>query len=240
MHAINQPDLDCHVEHSAVEGADVLEMGQGHDAVVFLHGLFASPYHWHPIMLELADHYRVIAPQLPVDRRPDRRRNGIRTIEDLTRLLEGLIETLNLRRFVLCGNSLGGLVAIDYCLRHPDRAAGLILAGSAGLYERGITSQVRLRPTRDFVRATASDIIHDKSLITDQLIDEWHEAVQDREYVRFLFRISRATRDRSVEEELGSLRLPTLIVWGRNDEITPPAVATEFQSRIENCAAGIH
>ena len=65
-------------------------------------------------------------------------------------------------------------------------------------------------------RATASDIIHDKSLITEQLVDEWHEAVQDREYVRFLLRVSRATRDRSVEEELGSLRLPTLIIWGRS------------------------
>ena len=42
-----------------------------------------------------------------------------RSIEDLTRLLEGLIETRNLRRFALCGNSLGGLVAIDYCSGIP-------------------------------------------------------------------------------------------------------------------------
>jgi pimeloyl-ACP methyl ester carboxylesterase len=234
MHALNHPSSTYQMDGATTHGADVLAMGRGYRAVVFLHGLFATPDHWCPIMSGLSDEYRVLAPRLPVDPQPDRRRKGVRTIEELTEHIERQIESFGLRQFVLCGNSLGGLVAIDYCLRNPGRAAGLVLAGSAGLYERGITNQARPRPTRSFVRATANDIIYDKSLITDQLVDEWYEAVKNRDYVRFLLRISRATRDRNVEEELGLLKLPTLIVWGRNDEITPPAVAEEFQGRISD------
>jgi pimeloyl-ACP methyl ester carboxylesterase len=234
MHTFNQASSNYHAKGAMMLGASVLELGQGSDAVVFLHGLFATPEHWRPIMLELASQYRVLAPQLPVDPQPGRRRNGIHKIEELTEYIERLVGSLGLRQFVLCGNSLGGLVAIDYCVRNPGRAAGLVLAGSAGLYERGITNQARPRPTRSFVRATANDIIYDKSLITEQLVDEWYEAVRNRDYVRFLLRVSRATRDRNVEEELCLLKLPTLIVWGRNDEITPPDVAEEFQSRIED------
>ena len=185
-------------------------------------------------MVELASRYRVIAPQLPVDPQPGRRWTGIRSIDDLGDYVEHLIEKLDLGKFVICGNSLGGLVSIEYCLRHPERAAGLVLAGSAGLYERGLTNGARLRPTRALVRTMAADILYDKTLVTEQLVDEWHSAFLDRDYVRFVLRVSRATRDRCVKDELSRLKLPTLMIWGRDDEITPPSVAKEFQSRIDD------
>jgi pimeloyl-ACP methyl ester carboxylesterase len=68
--------------------------------------------------------------------------------------------------------------------------------------------------------------------VTDKLVDQWYQSVTDRDYIRFMLRISRATRDRNVEDELGKLKLPTLIVWGQNDEITPPPIGKEFQSKI--------
>jgi pimeloyl-ACP methyl ester carboxylesterase len=64
------------------------------------------------------------------------------------------------------------------------------------------------------------------------LIDEWFQIIQDRDYARFILRISRATRDRCVEEELGQLKMPTMILWGREDQITPPEVAHQFQEKI--------
>ena len=217
---------------TAFEPAQVLEMGQGEVSIIFLHGLFGTPQHWHPIMTKLADRYRVIAPQLPVDRQPGRRTMGIRDVDDLGQCVDQLIDDFGLEQFVICGNSLGGLLAIDFCLRHPGRASALVLAGSAGLYQRGIASRIRPRPTRAFVRRVAGDILHDERHVTDQLVDEWHQSLLDRDYVRFVLRIARATRDRTVKEELAKLKLPTLIIWGQNDAVTPPSVAKTFQSRI--------
>jgi len=213
----------------------VVDCGGGPNTVVFLHGLFGSPSHWSQVVESLAQDFRLIAPQLPIDRSGNRRSHGARTISDLTDAISGLMDEKQIQEpFVLCGNSLGGLIAMDYALRNSDRVCGLVLAGSAGLYERSLTNGVKPKPTKEFVRSVISDIFYDQAMISDALVDEWYELIQDRDYARFILRISRATRDRNVEEELHQLTTPTLIVWGKEDEITPPNVANQFHQKIPN------
>ncbi len=218
---------------SRIDFDRVVDLGEGPEAVLFLHGLFGTPEHWRCVMESLSDRYRVIAPQLPIDPQPGRRRTGMHKIGDLSARVAELVEKLEIDPLVICGNSLGGLVAIDLCVQQPDFAKGLVLAGSAGLFERSPIRGLRAKPTKEFVRSTVLGILHDQSLVTDELVDHWHHAVADRDYARFLLRVSRATRDRCVEDELGQLKLPTMIIWGRNDEITPPSTGEEFQRRIK-------
>ncbi len=72
-----------------------------------------------------------------------------------------------------------------------------------------------------------------RDLVTDELVDHWYGSISDRDYVRFVLRVSRATRDRTVEDELSNLKLPTMIVWGREDTITPPETGEEFRRLID-------
>jgi len=210
----------------------LVDIGQGPETVLFLHGLFGTPEHWREVMEYLAPRYRVIAPQLPIDPQPGRRSHGIQAISDLSDLVAGLVEQLELDRPVLCGNSLGGLIAIDLCARDPEFDRGLVLAGSAGLFERSPIRGLKSRPSKEFVRSTVRGIVHDESLVTDELVNHWYASVKDRDYVRFVLRVSRAPRDRTVEDELAQLDLPTLIIWGRDDTITPPSTGEEFSRRI--------
>ncbi len=218
---------------SRIDLSQVVDLGEGPDTILFLHGLFGSPDHWLEVMESLADRYRVIAPQLPIDPQPGRRRHGMQKISDLSASVEQLIDELQIDSLVLGGNSLGGLVAIDICVKRPGLASGLVLAGSAGLFERSPIRGLRAKPSRSFVRSTIAGILYDESKVTEPLVDHWHRMLTDRDYVRFLLRVSRATRDRCVEDELSQLQLPTMIIWGRDDEITPPATGEEFQRRIE-------
>ena len=219
-------------EVSGIEESFV-QMGQGTPRVVFLHGLFGSTNHWTGTMESLASHYASLAIQLPLDRKGDRRAHGVRAIGDLTQLVEKSIDYAQVSQpVVLVGNSLGGLLAIDFTLKHPDRVCGLVLAGSAGLQERSLTDGAKPKATREFVRSVISGIFHDQSLVTDELVEEWFETMNDRNYTRFILRISRATRDRNVQKELDQINKPTLIVWGRNDRITPPEVGVQFQESI--------
>lgn len=219
---------------TSIDRNQIIDWGDGPETLVFLHGLFGTPEHWFGVMEELATRYRVVAPQLPIDPHPQRRRLGMREIADLRKAVNVMIGELEIESFVLCGNSLGGLVAIDYCVDQPGAAKGLVLAGSAGLFERSPIRGLRSQPSREFVRNTISGILYDHSLLTDELVDHWHRSIKDRDYARFLLRVSRATRDRCVEQDLGSLDLRTLIIWGRNDEITPPSTARDFQRLIAN------
>jgi pimeloyl-ACP methyl ester carboxylesterase len=208
-------------------------MGDGAQTVLFLHGLFGTPEHWRSVMERLSERYRVVAPQMPVDPAPGRRQHGIKSITELSDQVAELVDTLQLDPFVICGNSLGGLVAIDLCVRRPDFAKGLVLAGSAGLFEKNPIGGLRSKPSKEFVRKTVRGIVHKQDLVTDALVDDWHASFSDRDYVRFVLRVSRATRDRSVERELAELDVPTMIIWGSDDAITPPTTGREFQRRIK-------
>jgi 2-hydroxy-6-oxonona-2,4-dienedioate hydrolase len=218
---------------AAIDPSQVVDLGEGPEAILFLHGLFGSPEHWIDVMNRLSDRYRVIAPQLPIDPQPGRRRDGIKVIRDLSDMVSDLVDSIDVDSLVVSGNSLGGLVAIDLCARDPNFAQGLVLAGSAGLFERSPIKGLRSRPNREFVRSTIGTIVSDQRLVTDELVDRWCATMKDRDYVRFVLRVSRAARDRTVESELAQLKIPTMIIWGRDDEITPPSTGEEFRRRIE-------
>ena len=98
---------------SSIDLSQVVDLGDGPTAILFLHGLFGTPDHWRGVMEKLADRYRVIAPQLPIDPQPGRRSNGMKTIGDLSAAVTDLVQELGIAPLVICGNSLGGLVAID-------------------------------------------------------------------------------------------------------------------------------
>ncbi len=208
------------------------ELGTGRMNVVFLHGLFGSPANWRRIMEDLADRYRFFALQFPIDPHQDRQHKAFHSIGQLTDHVESFFDEMGFDEAVLCGNSLGGQVAVDFCLRDPKRIQALILAGSAGLFERNVTNGKRLRVCRDTIRQQATDVFHDPVHVTDELVDNVYSMLQDRQYRRFLLKVSKATRDRHMYEELADVNVPTLIVWGRNDSITPPFVAEQFRERI--------
>ena len=210
------------------------EMGEGEQSILFLHGLFGSPDNWQSIMEDLADQYRLVALQLPIDHQPGRRKNGVTSVSEITDYVELVVDQLQLKRTILCGNSLGGLVSIDFCIRHSQHVAGLVLTGSAGLFENDLYGGRRPRATREYVRHQAKEIFHSETHVTDAMVDNIYRSFQDRDYVRFILRMARATRDYNIKDDLCKLTIPTLVVWGRNDRITPPSVGEEFRDSIQN------
>ena len=106
----------------------------GAPAIVFLHGMRVTRKMWKPQMERLANSYRVIALDLP----------GHGALSHIPFRLDAAVETLaevihrearNARALVV-GISLGGYVAMEFGARHPERAAGLVIA-SATVEPRG-------------------------------------------------------------------------------------------------------
>ncbi|HED03321.1 MAG TPA: alpha/beta fold hydrolase [Candidatus Fraserbacteria bacterium] len=207
-----------------------LERGSG-PPVLWLHGLFGGPENWTVTLARLADRFHGLALQLPVDYQPQRRPADLRSIGQLTEYVAHFLAQRGIERTIIGGNSLGGQVALDFCLRYPQRASQLVLTGSAGLFEYSLSRKIP-RPSEQFIREQTSQIFYDPGYVTDALVQDIYRMLSDRNYVRFLIRVAKATRDYNVKSELGRLGLPTLIVWGRQDRITPPKVAHEFQTHI--------
>lgn len=204
-----------------------LERGEG-EAVVLLHGLMGEMEHWEPALETLGDGYRAIAPSLPIFdptlAEP--------SVSELARHVVRFLDELQIQHAVVGGNSLGGHVAIEIALRRPDRVTGLILTGSSGLFERGFTRNVPHVPTAEYVRMKMEEIFYDPTLVTPQWVAAVGRVVTTRSTALRVVRFARAAKRHNVEGELPCITVPTLLVWGKEDRITPMEVAERFHASI--------
>src|SRR5215472_14958890 len=183
-------DADASYSESGWPEFRWLERGEG-DPVVFLHGLMGRMDHWEETLEILGDDCRAIAlclPILEVDL-PES------SIEEIGRHVVRFLDAVDIPRAVIGGNSLGGHVALEMALAHPERVSGLVLTGSSGLFERSFTRGVTSTPSA----------------------------------LRVL-RFARAAKRHNIEDRLPEITVPTLLVWGEQDRITPPEIAHRFNT----------
>jgi pimeloyl-ACP methyl ester carboxylesterase len=206
-----------------------LERGDG-EPVVLLHGLMGRMDHWEAALEHLGDTCRPMALSLPIF---DRRLEDV-SIDALAQHVVRFLDALDIGRAVIGGNSLGGHVALAVALACPSRVSGLILVGSSGLAERGVARRVPRRPTADDVRARLGDVVADSTLVTPAWVSSILDTVSTPWAARRVVRFARATRQHRVEGRLHEIRVPTLLVWGREDRVTPPGVAERFLTGISD------
>ena len=131
---------------------ETLEHGQG-TPLVMLHGMMGAPENWTGTFPSLPDTCLAVALRFPFFE------DGFRldSVPEVTNYAQGYLDQAGFEHFVLCGNSLGGHVALDLALRLPERCAGLVLTGSSGLFERTFGTVVT-RPPRSWVQAKVREI----------------------------------------------------------------------------------
>ncbi len=194
--------------------------------------MFGRPDDWEVVARSLADDYRVNVPRLPVfDFRV-----GACGLTSLRDHVLRLIDQLGYDSVVLCGNSLGGHLAILSALEIPSRVTGLVLTGSSGLFERGLEQGfekgVPRKPGRDWLYGRILEVFFDPVHITEELLDDVAETISDRRTVLNIVRLARAVRKSNVRNDLARITCPVTLVWGRQDQITPPEVAEDFHQHL--------
>jgi pimeloyl-ACP methyl ester carboxylesterase len=200
-----------------------IENGAG-EPVVLLHGLLSTVEHWESTLATLAGRWRGLALSLPIFDLPA----GDLSVRSLGTHVVDFLEAERIPPAVLVGNSLGGHVALDVALRAPHRVRGLVLSGSSGLFERRVSRGVPHRPSAAFVRERMEEVFHDPALVTPAWVEAVWQVVSRRSSALRVVQISRAARRDSVEGRLAGVACPTLLVWGREDRITPPEVGLRF------------
>ena len=202
-----------------------------HPPIVLLHGMLGDLSNWtHTIEDLVHQGYRVITPVMPVYDLPLRKTS----VPGLASYMHDFIQHLGLDQAILVGNSLGGHIALLYALDHPEYVAAMVLSGSSGIYEAHLGTSTMRRYDREFIRERTELTFYDPVHATDELIDEMLELVSDRPRALRLIKIARSADKEIVTDQLGKLDMPTLLVWGNNDVITPPDVGEEFRDRMPN------
>lgn len=205
--------------------------GSGIDAlpVVLLHGMIGGTGNWDPTAEALAkEGRRVLVPHLPVFERS----RSEASVVAFAHFIAAFLDELEIERVVVAGNSLGGHIATLLALEHPDRVAALVLLGSSGIDELDMGATAIRRNDRAFLRERAELTFFDPAHVTDRLLDEIIEVINDRTKAFSILHLAKSVKTEMVAHRLGEIRVPTLIVWGRDDQVTPPAVAETFAAGI--------
>jgi 2-hydroxy-6-oxonona-2,4-dienedioate hydrolase len=191
--------------------------------VVLLPGLFAGGWIWKPAWDHLSalgyTVLQVVEPFAALDTRLD---NKLASIDLLRQMLVRLLDEHEISRAVLCGNSLGALVALDTACHEPDRVEAVAISGCPGL---GETAHLGLRHSGDMSRQTADRIadqlFYDRSAISEEMIDRSYAIARDRRCAMNMLRYVAAIRKYDVRECLPQIQCEVLMVWGDHDRIAP-------------------
>lgn len=214
------PDPEIH------EAGDFRYIATGGDGPVLmlLHGLFGALSNFQGIIAGFSKSYNVVVPILPVYEL-GLRKTGIGGLLDH---VDAFVTDRGYADIHLLGNSLGGHIAQLYALRRPERVRSLTLTGSSGLFESAFGTGFPKRGDRDYIRRKVGDVFYDPATATDELIEEVFEITTDREKALRVIMTAKSAVRHNLEDRLGDIRQPALLVWGRQDTVTPPFVAEKF------------
>lgn len=206
-----------------------IEEGQG-EPLVLLHGLFGGLSNFTDVIEHFSPNYRVIIPQLPIYTLPVLNTN----IPALSKFLHEFLKLKNLSQVSLLGNSLGGHIGLVYSSQQPQMVKRLILTGSSGLYENAFGGTTPRKGDKEYLRKKIEVTFYDASLATDELVDECYNIVNDRTKLIRILSLAKSAIRHNMAKDLPDLKMKTCLIWGKQDNITPPDVANEFNRLIPN------
>ncbi len=198
--------------------------------VVCLHGMFGGLSNFDYLARHLRDERTVVIPELPLYKGRGRCLQ-IQALADW--LFEYVFDRFEFGDVILVGNSLGGHIALECALTQPGRVKALILTGSSGLFEQNFGRSRPRRFDREYIRTQAQQTFYDYKL-DDCVIDEIEQILGSNRKLARLLKIARATHEYNMEAYLEAVRQPCLLIWGRNDRITPSSVAETFLKLLPN------
>ena len=208
-------------------GFRYIEKGEG-TPLILLHGLFGALSNFKQVVDHFSDRYTVLIPMLPLYELPVLETNA----KNLAKFLDKFIKFKGFESVYLLGNSLGGHVALIYTKKHPEVVKALILTASSGLYENAFGSSFPRREDKEFIRQKVAVTFYDPKNTTDELVDECFQVVNDRNRVLRILAIAKSAIRHNMSKDLPDMKMPACLIWGKNDTITPPEVAQEFNEKL--------
>ena len=238
LHRIAVPDTAAALGMARAPELAYVELNpEGHDTLLFIHGLGSYLKFWrYQLDVFAAQGYRVIAVDLPGYGKSDKPASFPYTTEAMADVVYEVAQKLGAHQPILVGHSMGGQTALSYALRHPEALKALVLTSPAGF------ESFSTREKLWFKHAFSSTLIKNASEYgiwgsvrqanfehwrpeLEWLIEERVRVARSPEFDAYAYANVRTveglTHDDFVRDSLGSIRVPTLILYGSDDRLIP-------------------
>lgn len=220
------------MEYSTIEEGkfSYIETKGGKENLLLLHGLFGALSNFQGIIQHFGKNYNVIVPMLPIFELPLRKV----TVSGLVAHVADFVAFKGYEKVNVLGNSLGGHVSILYALDYPDQIKSLTLTGSSGLFENSMGTSFPKRGNYEFIEDKTRATFYNPDVATKELIDEVFDIVNDRNKAIRIIAIAKSALRHNLSDKLHTIDAPTLLIWGKEDIITPSFVGEKFKELIKN------
>lgn len=216
--------------------------------LVLLHGSNASLHTWEPWVARLGTKYRIISLDQIGHGLTGPNPTGQYDGAAFVGTLDALLTKLGVSRFALAGNSMGGYVAWEYALAHPDKLTHLVLVDAAGPPDDpdkdlpigfriarapGLSKLALVITPRAIFEKSIHGSVSNHTIVTPAMVDRYWElnrypgnrAATGQRFAQY------GTREANTGR-LGEIRVPTLILWGAEDKLIPVSGADWFAQQI--------
>jgi branched-chain amino acid transport system permease protein len=213
-----------------------VERGAGDEAIVFVHGFVSSHRWWLPAL----EHLPATVHAYAIDLRAAGDSEAVETGHTLAQYaadIEEFAVAMGLERFTLVGHSMGGGVAMQYALSHPERLKALVLVSPLAPFGMRID-----QPTTDWINSVQGQEEGQRMIVLgafatppsgeylEQLVADavaWDKPI----YLGTMDDMARF----NVSDQLPALEVPTLVTWGDKDTVIPFAGIVDAFTKIPDC-----
>ena len=215
--------------------------------VLLIHGMSSSLHTFDSVTVDLKKNHRVISLDMPAFGLTGPNPENTYSLDYYAQFLEEFRKKLNIEKWSLAGNSLGGAIAWNYAVDFPNRVHRLVLIDAAGypkLNEKGslgfkiastpIINNLMLYVTpKSLVRESLMSIYHDPKIVTDEQVERFHDVAiraGNRAAVLSIFK----SGFKADYLKIKRVAAPTLILWGDKDKLIDVENVQSFKKDIKN------
>lgn len=224
------------------EGGDISK-----PSVLLIHGLAGTRDHWNRVAHYLTPYYHVIAPDLPTNGDTTFPKSFDTSIPNITSELRQFAQAIDVDKDLnIAGHSLGGSIATVYASQYPFDTQSLFLLSSAGIYKQANTSYAKdpqtLKNLLVYKQGDFENVIHKLMTTPPQFPSELKTAQEQiliskssktNQAIDQIVKLNRIYTPDTFARLTRNVEAPTLIMWGKQDQIINYEVATELQSLLK-------
>jgi pimeloyl-ACP methyl ester carboxylesterase len=211
------------------------DQGEG-PVLLLLHGFTASLHTWNGWVDALKDKYRIIRLDILGFGLTGPSKTKTYSRDDWVKFIDNFVKSINVDKFSIAGNSLGGYIAWNYALDYPQKVDKLILIDPIGYPQDApflldlacfpvVGEMGKLMMPRLIVKMCLKDVYGDKTLVTEELVDLYFALASRpgaREAYIDIFRMMKAASTRpDIGDRIKYISRPTMIMWGESDRWVP-------------------
>ncbi len=251
------PDKDL-VDYGTFITLDGMKIHMEHEGkgapIILIHGYTSTLYTWRFNIHELGKEYSVWSVDLPGFGYSDKPKGFDYTLSGYADFMAAFMDAEGIKKAVLVGNSMGGGVAMETYLKHPDRVERLVLVDSMGypenegfilftLMKYPVIGEALMSFNYRWVikDSLMSGIYYDNTFVTDDVIDSYYNVYKTENGRKAPLWVGRRIDDAKDlnTDRIKTITIPTLVIWGKEDTLIPVAHADYFARDINDAKVAI-